>query len=86
MLGIKIIDLDWGNANVLAGPCARRWDGVLGNWLLREVDLGRGHAAETLMGSEKSVVMESERESLLELVEHKRLEGFEHKGLFQRSP
>ncbi len=47
---------------------------------------GRGRAAETLMGPEKSVVMESECESLLELVEHKRLESLERKALFQGSP
>ncbi len=86
MLGIKIIDLDWGNVNVLSGPCARWWDGVLANWLLREVDLGRGRAAETLMGPEKNVGMESECESLLELVENERLESLERKALFQGSP
>ena len=86
MLGVKIIDLDLGIGDVLTGPCARRWDGVTGNRILPEVDLGGGRACETLMRSNEGVVKESECESSFELVENERLESLERKALFQGSP
>ena len=73
-------DLDLGIVDVLTGPSARRWDGVTGNRIVPEVDLGGSCASETLMGSEEGVVGESEGESLLELVENERLESLERKA------
>ncbi len=46
LLGIKIVDLDSGIGDVLTGPCARRRDGVTGNRIVPEVDLGGGRACE----------------------------------------
>ena len=57
--GIKIVDLDLGIGDVLTGASARRWDGVTGNRIVPDVDLGGSCACETLMGSDEGVVSES---------------------------
>jgi len=50
LLRIKIVDLNSGNADGLAGSSARRRDGVMRKRFLPEIDLGWGCACETLVG------------------------------------
>lgn len=57
--------MDLGNVDVFTVASARRRNGVTRNWIVPEVDLGRGCTCEPLMGSDEGVVSEAESESLL---------------------